>query len=219
MPDAGTSIRLIIVDDHTLFRESLARFLAAEAGFQVAGDCASIDEALEILRSRHVDIVLLDFDLGAGPNGSHFMRLARQRGFEAKVLMVTAGLQDAQAAEAIRMGVAGIFLKDQSATLLAQGIRDVVSGKVWFDPALLQRAVASSREDVAAERFTARERQVLACVLEGLPNKQIAARIGVSESAIKATLQQIFSKTGVRTRSQLVRIVLEQYPNLAVTAE
>ena len=104
-------------------------------------------------------------------------------------------------------------MKHNSAALLIEGIRDVIAGKVWFDQELLQEAMggAASRQESKAERFTERERQVLACVFEGLVNKEIAERIGVSESSVKATLQQLFSKTGVRTRSQLVRIALEQY--------
>jgi len=72
---------------------------------------------------------------------------------------------------------------------------------------------AKTRSEDQSGRFTERERSVLSCVFEGLANKEIAERIGVSESSVKATLQQLFSKTGVRTRSQLVRIALEQYKN------
>jgi len=88
----------------------------------------------------------------------------------------------------------------------------VLAGKVWFDRDFLQAAMgASSVQESKGERFTERERQVLSYVFEGLINKEIAERIGVSESSVKATLQQLFSKTGVRSRSQLVRIALEQY--------
>jgi two-component system nitrate/nitrite response regulator NarL len=217
MPDSGEPIRILLVDDHALFRESLARLLRSEPGFQVVGECGSIDAAFEALRQRPADVVLLDFDLG-GRDGMHFMRWANQRGFAGRVLVVTAGVEEEEAAELIRAGVSGIFMKHKSAPLLAQAIRDVTAGKVWFDQALLVGAVTSgARAPLQTEsgRFTARERQVFSYVLEGLANKEIAARIGVSESSVKATLQQLFSKTGVRTRSQLVRIALEQYRDLA----
>ena len=89
----------------------------------------------------------------------------------------------------------------------------MLAGKAWFDQELLQEAMrgAGDQQESKAERFTERERRVLSGVFEGLVNKEIAERIGVSESSVKATLQQLFSKTGVRTRSQLVRITLEQY--------
>jgi len=99
--------------------------------------------------------------------------------------------------------------------LLIEGIHDVLAGKVWFDRELLQEAMGSvgPRQESKEERFTEREQQVLSYVFEGLVNKEIAERIGVSESSVKATLQQLFSKTGVRTRSQLVRVALEQHNN------
>jgi two-component system nitrate/nitrite response regulator NarL len=90
----------------------------------------------------------------------------------------------------------------------------VMAGKVWLDQEQLQAALRTEvaiPEENRTRPFTEREQQVLSCVFEGLANKEVAARIGVSESSVKATLQQLFSKTGVRTRSQLVRIVLEQH--------
>jgi two-component system, NarL family, nitrate/nitrite response regulator NarL len=212
MPDTSTRrINILLVDDHALFRESVARLLTSEPGFEVAAHCNSIDEALAVLLKAHVDIVLLDFDLGQR-DGGEFMRLARRQGFSGKVLVVTAGVEKEQVAELVRNGISGIFMKHDSAALLIEGIRDVLAGKVWFDRELLQEALGRvGSQESKAERFTERERRVLSYVFEGLVNKEIAERIGVSESAVKATLQQLFSKTGVRTRSQLVRIALEQY--------
>jgi len=220
MPESVAPVRILLIDDHALFRESVARFLEGESGFRVVGQCGSVEEALETLRQVQVDIVLLDFDLG-GRDGAHFMHLARERGFGGRVLVVTAGVEEATAAELIRTGVSGIFMKHESAPLLAQAIHDVTAGKVWFDRELLRGAVthgARRPSETQGAQFTPRERQVFSYVLEGLGNKEIGARIGVSESSVKATLQQLFSKTGVRTRSQLVRIALEQYRDLAVGA-
>lgn len=215
MPDSSTQrINILLVDDHALFRESVARLLTSEPGFEVTAHCNSVEQALAALLKTHVDIVLLDFDLGQR-DGGEFMRLARRQGFKGKVLVVTAGVEKEQAAELVRDGVSGIFMKHHSAALLIEGIRDVLAGKVWFDRELLQEAMggAGSHQESEAGHFTERERHVLSCVFEGLANKEIAERIGVSESSVKATLQQLFSKTGVRTRSQLVRIALEQYRN------
>lgn len=214
MPEAvEQTIEILLVDDHALFRESVARLLSAEPGFKVVAHCGSIETALQTVRQRHVDVVLLDFDLGER-EGTQFLRLAKQQGFGGKILIVTAGVVDSEAAELIRNGVSGIFMKHNSAALLAQGIRDVMAGKMLFGQELLQRAVSSGpgpRQEAQNEPFTQRERQVLTYIFEGLANKEIAERIGVSESSVKATLQQLFAKTGVRTRSQLVRVALEQY--------
>jgi len=209
---AKRSAAILLVDDHALFRESVARLLATEPGFQIVAHCSSIEEGLAVLEKTHVDIVLLDFDLGQR-DGGEFMRLARQQGFAGKVLVVTAGVEKGEAADLIRSGISGIFMKHDSAVLLIEGIHDVLAGKVWFNRELLQEAMGSKdpRQESKEKQFTERERQVLSYVFEGLVNKEIAERIGVSESSVKATLQQLFSKTGVRTRSQLVRIALEQH--------
>jgi len=157
--------------------------------------------------------VLLDFDLGER-DGREFLRLARDQGFNGKILLVTAGVDPGTVSEMIRSGISGVFRKHDSAALLAQGIRDVMAGKVWLDQEELQTALkteSTTPPSSGNKQFTEREQQVLSFVFEGLANKEIASRIGVSESSVKSTLQQLFSKTGVRTRSQLVRIVLEQY--------
>jgi two-component system nitrate/nitrite response regulator NarL len=214
MPETvASTVRLLLLDDHTLFRESAGRLLAAEPGFEVVAGSGTIADALHILRRKTVDVVLLDFDLGKS-DGRQFLRLAREHGFQGKVLVVTAGVEPEIAAELIRSGISGVFRKHDSAALLAQAIRDVMAGKVWLDQEQLHTVLktdAGNPQENRARPFTEREQHVLSCVFEGLANKEIAARIGVSESSVKATLQQLFSKTGVRTRSQLVRIVLEQH--------
>lgn len=214
MPEtAEIATHILLLDDHLLFRESVSRLLAAEPGFDVAAHCGTIKEALQVLKEKSIDVVLLDFDLGEH-DGREFLRLAKSQGFKGKVLLVTAGVEQNAAAGLIRSGISGVFLKHDSAALLARGIRDVMAGKVWLNQEQLQNALRTDIEAPQENRtkpFTEREQQVLSCVFEGLANKEIAARVGVSESSVKATLQQLFSKTGVRTRSQLVRIVLEQH--------
>jgi two-component system, NarL family, nitrate/nitrite response regulator NarL len=210
---AEQTLHILLLDDHALFRESVSRLLSVEPGFDIIAHCGTIEEALQVLRRKSIDLVLLDFDLD-GRDGKEFLRLARKQGFDGKVLLVTAGVDAGSISELIRCGISGVFHKHDSAALLAQGIRDVMAGKVWLDQEQLQSALKTEsaiQQSSATRRFTEREQQVLSFVFEGLANKEIAARIGVSEGSVKSTLQQLFSKTGVRTRSQLVRIVLEHY--------
>jgi DNA-binding NarL/FixJ family response regulator len=208
------TVRILILDDHGLFRESLARLLAAESDFEVIAQCATTDDATSVLKDRQIDLLLLDFDLGAH-NCTRFVRSVVEEGFNGKILLVTAGVNVSQAAELVRFGVVGIFLKHDLPALLTQAIRNVVGGKVWLDQKVLQGAVtAISANRVSSLPLTARERQVLSHIFEGLTNKEISERLGVSEGGVKASLQQLFSKTGVRTRSQLVRVALEQYKDL-----
>jgi DNA-binding NarL/FixJ family response regulator len=204
--------RLLLVDDHILFREGLSRLLASEPDFEIAGSCGTATEALEVLKQTSVDVVLLDFDLGE-ERASQLISFARRDGFEGKILMVTAGMSANESSIAIQLGASGIFLKQNSPSTLAKAIRMIVSGEVWVDEKvmrLLAAAVDENDDQSSAKVLTTREQQVLRGVFEGLTNKEIASQLGVTESAVKATLQQLFRKTGVRTRSQLVRIALKR---------
>src|SRR5262249_50668183 len=134
-------------------------------------------------------------------------------GFAGKVLMVTAGMTEAEIAEALDLGVSGVFFKHNSPAQLANAIRHAMQGDAWLDQRCVQALAHAARrsQSLATPALTERESQVLRGVFEGLANKEIGARLGVSEGAVKATLQHLFEKTNVRTRSQLVRIAVEQY--------
>ncbi|HWC98347.1 MAG TPA: response regulator transcription factor [Candidatus Sulfopaludibacter sp.] len=206
-----TPIRLLLLDDHILFRESLSRLLASEPDFAMVGHCGTTAEALDLIAQQPVDVVLLDFDLGED-HGSQFIAQARQAGYAGKILMVTAGMSASESSIALRSGAAGIFLKHNSPGSLAQAIRLVAGGEMWVDQRVIQAladGVPQRQEQSVRKLLTEREQDVLRGLFEGLSNKEIAAQLNVSESAIKATLQQLFQKTRVRTRSQLVRIALE----------
>jgi two-component system nitrate/nitrite response regulator NarL len=207
-------IRLLLVDDHVLFRQSLKRLLASEADFEIVADCGTAAEALEVLPRETVDIVLLDFDLGHD-HGSQFIAASRRAGWTNKILMVTAGMTAAESATALHLGASGIFLKQGSPSALVQAIRLVAGGAMWVDQHIIQQMAAQVNEQEAGDgltekpHLTEREHDVLQGVFEGLANKEIGARLQISESAVKATLQQLFRKTHVRTRGQLVRVALE----------
>ncbi len=209
---AMTKPRVLIVDDHTLFRESLARLLHAEHGFEVR-HCGTVHAGISILGGWPADIVLLDFDLG-NEKGSSFLAKASAAGFQGKTLLLTAGLNEWETADMIRKGISGVVLKHSPPAELSESIQRALDGKVWFDQEYLKRVIERttiSEMRPAKTIFTEREREVLALVFEGLANKEIADRLHVSESSVKASLQQLFEKTGVRTRSQLVRVALEKY--------
>jgi DNA-binding NarL/FixJ family response regulator len=204
-------IRLLLVDDHVLFREGLSRLLASEPDFQMTGTCGTSAEALEILHDRPVDMVLLDYDL-SHDHGAQLISTARRAGFGGKILMVTAGMSAKESSVALKLGASGIFLKHNSPGSLAKAIRMVAAGDMWVDPKVLQamaEQVQQGDEPAALPPLTEREQDVLQAVFEGLANKEIATRLGITEGAVKSCLQQLFQKTQVRTRSQLVRIALE----------
>ena len=121
--------------------------------------------------------------------------------------MVTAGMNESQCALAWKLGISGIALKHSSPASLLQAIRVVFEGGIWSH----QKGEASNASSLKrTPGLTPRERQVLRGILEGLTNKDIARQIGVSLSSVKGSLQQLFDKTGVRTRSQLVRVAIER---------
>jgi DNA-binding NarL/FixJ family response regulator len=212
-------VRLLLLDDHGLFREGLSRLLGSEPDFDVVRQCATVTEALDVLRNTPVDVILLDVALGKEA-GTPFIPAARRAGYRGKVLVVTAGLSGTDSLKALHQGASGIFLKHNPPALLTKAIRLVASGEMWVDQRVIQlmaegahrREEQSFRKLIAEsirKRLTEREQRVLRGVVDGLTNKSIADELGVSEGSVKATLQQLFEKTQVRTRSQLVRIAIE----------
>jgi DNA-binding NarL/FixJ family response regulator len=205
--------QLLLLDDHALFREGLSRLLATETDFHLVAQCATSTEALDVLARHQVDLVLLDYDLGE-EHGFQFIRKARDAGFTGRMFIVTAGMSDADSVRALGHGVCAIFLKTSPPEQLSQAIRKVMAGETWIDERCIHalvRAVDRSGAGETRRQLTERERDVLKGVFEGLSNKEIAATLNISEGSVKSALQQLFVKTGVRTRSQLVRVALEEY--------
>lgn len=203
-------IRVFLVDDHALFREGLLRLLSGDDTLHVVDSAGSAEEALDKLSAVETDVLILDYDLGS-QTALDVVRALRERGFSGRSLLVTAGLPDADALDLIKMGVHGIFHKKHSPEELHRSIREVAAGRVLIDQQYLQslvESVSSTRDTTLT--LSERDRTVLRLLLKGSSNKEIAQALGVSESAVKAALQQLFARTGVRTRSQLVRIALEE---------
>lgn len=205
-------IRILLVDDHSLLRDALSRILAAEPDFAVAGGCASVEEALRIVASSDVDIVLLDINLETEQGGA-FLNRAAAAGYRGKVLVVTAGVGERQAAWLLHSGCSGIFLKDAPFSSLITQIRAIMKGDAVLDPVSV-RAMVSLVESTTQrpnEPLSPRENRVLKYVCEGLANKEIAHQMGISENTVKSFVHQLFAKTGARSRAQLVAAAIEHY--------
>jgi DNA-binding NarL/FixJ family response regulator len=204
--------RILLIDDHALFREAIARLLSAQSDLEVIGEGATVGEGLEIVKSRPVDIVLLDINLGFEQGGA-FLNLARAQGFSGKVLVVTAGVSKLEASRLLQRGCAGIFLKHERPQLLIEKIRGIMQGTDQLESGTTNAVSTETKNgDRDGQRpLTPRERQVLCGVFSGRTNKEIAHKLGVSESLVKAFVQQLFLKTGVRSRAQLVRAAVERY--------
>jgi len=214
----ASKLEFLLLDDHALFRVMLSRLLDSEPAFHVAANCSSIAEALEALTQHRIDLALLDYDLGDNENGFQFIRLARESGFSGRVIVLTAGMSEREYVRALGLGISGIVLKHSPPEMLIEAIHKVTAGETWIDPrcvqALEQAVETKSAGNTRRNEPTERELQVLKGVFEGLSNKEIGARLSLSEASVKSALQQLFLKTGVRTRSQLVRVALEEYGSL-----
>ena len=214
MNSALSTISLLLVDDHEMFREGLARSFEREAGFRVVGQCGASSEALAMLSSiRDPVTILLDVDLGTH-RGLEFVEGARKGGFRGAILILTAGVSGQEAVQLMRAGVSGIIHKHHSTQVLCEAIRKVVAGgEAWIEEEYLAPLLRSVDRTRAAARpeFTERDRTVLRHILEGLTNREIGVHLHISEGAVKASLRLLFEKLGVRTRAQLVKVALEQY--------
>jgi DNA-binding NarL/FixJ family response regulator len=211
-------IRLVLLDDQALFRTSLGRLLASQPGLEVAGECANSAEAIEILSASNVNIVLLGFD-HATKIGDGFMSAARRKGYQGRFLIIAGTADPRSIALAIKLGASGIFLKSEPPDRLLQAITLVANGAVWLDQTIFRLLAEQSVDRVgrlplpedrgSTNRLTDREQKVLHGILGGLTNKMIGHKLGISEGRVKASVQQLFGKAGVRTRSRLVREALE----------
>lgn len=204
--DSAAQIRLLLLDDHLLIRESLARLLAAEREFQVVAQCSNAQEALKAVKAAEVDVVLVDLGMAM-----EFIRCARKARYHGKSLVVARSVDATDSALVLKCGASGIFLESDSSSRLMQAIRLVANGEAWVDQKVIQLLADRYPQYDGRLRgnLTEREQAVLDGVMDGLSNRKIGDEMGVSESSIKATLQQLFTKAGVRTRSQLVRIAIE----------
>jgi two-component system nitrate/nitrite response regulator NarL len=209
---ATQPIGLFLLDDHAMFREGLARVLEKEPDLRVVGQGASAADALTKLAASGASIILLDVDLGA-ERALDFVLQAKKKGFEGQLLVLTAGVSGPEAVQLVQAGVAGILHKHHSTEVLCKTIRQVAAGEVCLEKDYLGplfRTMDRSRPQTQP-RLTERDKMVLKLIFQGLSNKEIGARLEISEGAVKASLRLLFEKLGVRTRAQVVKIALEQY--------
>jgi two-component system nitrate/nitrite response regulator NarL len=199
-------IRLVLLDDHVLFRESLAKLLASEPGFELVAECTTSAEALKSLRGSGVDVVLVDIGIA-----KDFIPCARKARYTGTFLAIAREADATGSALVLRYGASGVFRDSDSSAWLVQAIKLVANGEVWVDHKVIQLLAERypQYEDRWFGTLSDREQSVLQGVIDGLSNRKIGARMAVSESRIKATLQRLFKKANVRTRTQLVRIALE----------
>ncbi|HEV8437953.1 MAG TPA: response regulator transcription factor [Methylomirabilota bacterium] len=215
------SIRIVVVDDHTLFREGVRRILDDEPDLACVGQAATPAEAVALIDHERPDLVLLDLRL-AGCLGIDLLPRLLAMPWAPQVLIVTAFPDEAMITDAIRLGARGVVLKDADPDTLRSAIRTVADGELWFPAELALRVITALIPAGLGERLsrlTAREREIAALVGQGLKNREISERLVITERDTQAYLVSIFEKLGVEDRLELallaIRLGLVSPPGLS----
>jgi DNA-binding NarL/FixJ family response regulator len=204
-------IRVLVADDHQLVRAGLDQLLATADDIELVATAADGDEAVRLFDELRPDVVLMDLSMpvldGVAATG-RIVALERA----AKVVILTSFSDDRRIMEALRAGATGYLLKDANADELIGSIRAAAAGGVPLDPKAARVLLETQRLGRPAQELSDRELGVLRLVAEGLANKQIARRLGISEATVKAHLTSIFQRLGVTDRTQAALWAQEHLP-------
>jgi DNA-binding NarL/FixJ family response regulator len=202
-------IKLVLADDHPLVLDGIESLFRLEEDLAIVARCQDGDQVLDAIRQHAPDILVLDIRL-PGKDGLRVLREMREAGLATQVVLFTAALSEDELAEAVRLGVRGLVLKEMSPRLLIQCIRQVHAGELWLEKRSVSVALErllrdeASRND-AAKLLTPRELDIVKLVAIGLRNSEIAERLFISEGTVKVHLHNIYQKIGVDSRTRLAR--------------
>jgi DNA-binding NarL/FixJ family response regulator len=200
-------IRVVLVDGQILFRESLASLLAGEVDFEVAAQYEAAEQAAGKIKAREVDVII------ASPEAARtLVKSMRHSGALVKLLEITESSDVHDALLAMRRGASGVIAQNTPADSLAMAVRAVASGSVWYDHKVIQSLAEAWLAPGRNSRlyYSDREEQVLEGICDGLTNRTIAAKAGLTEGIVKATVRQLLRRAGAKTRSQLVGSTLSR---------
>ncbi len=214
---AERPIRIAIADDHPIFRDGLRRLLESEPNLQVVGEAADGRQAVELVRQTKPDILLLDVAMPNLPGLEALRELAEVRD-PVRVIILTASIEREQMLQALQMGARGIVLKESATQVLMKSLDAVMNGGYWVGKdsvpdlkELVLKDMPILEEHSPGEKWglTRREMQMVAAIVEGSSNRDMAEKFGVREDTVKHHLTSIFSKLGVTTRLELALFALE----------
>ncbi len=204
MADHPRDVRIVIADDHPIFRDGLRRLLESEAGFRVVGEAADGLEAVSVVAATRPDVLLLDLTMPRA-GGIEALTLGR---FEAtRVILLTAALEPGDLVRAVRLGARGVILKEAATRDLIEGIHRVMAGRWLIAPELADELARAVRETGQARELpfglTARELEIVEAIAAGDSNSDIARHMSISLHTVKHHLSNVFDKTGTSTRLEL----------------
>jgi len=211
-PDGGqVRIRVMLVDDHAVVRSGLSAFLLAFDDLELVGEAGSGEEAIRRCRSISPDVVLMDLAM-PGMDGAEATKVIRQNCPEIQVIVLTSFKEEDLVQRALQAGAIGYLLKNISANELADAIRAAKVGRPTLAPEAAQALIhASTRPPEPGHDLTEREREVLALMIKGLNNPDIADRLIVSRSTVKFHVSSILSKLGVSSRTEAVSLAIQHH--------
>ncbi|GAA2234925.1 MULTISPECIES: response regulator transcription factor [Kitasatospora] len=204
MPDTSSAIRVLLVDDHQVVRRGLRTFLEVQEDIEVVGEAADGAEAVERARDLLPDVVLMDLKM-PGTDGIEALRLLKEQGNPARVLIVTSFTEHRTMVPALRAGAAGYVYKDVDPEALAGAIRSVHAGHVLLQPELAEALLSDDGARAPQGRggtLTEREREVLSHIADGRSNREIARTLHLSEKTVKTHVSNILMKLDLADRTQ-----------------
>jgi two-component system, NarL family, response regulator LiaR len=195
------SIRILVVDDHSVVRQGLRMFLKLDPDFEIVGEAEDGAQAVELARQFEPDVVLMDL-LMPVMDGIKATAAIRSASPETEVIALTSVLEDAAVVDAVRAGAIGYLLKDAQADELCRAIRAAAAGQVQLSPKAAERLVREVRASASPEALTEREIEVLRLLADGQSNKEIARSLSIGEKTVKTHVSSILAKLGVFSRTQ-----------------
>ncbi|HXH49949.1 MAG TPA: response regulator transcription factor [Terriglobia bacterium] len=219
MGDTSQSVRILIADDHPIFRDGLRKLLEAEKDFKVIGEASDGGEAIEMAQQLKPDVLLLDLAMPRVP-GLEALRQLGSAVEAIKVILLTAAIERDQIVDALHHGVRGVVLKESATELLLKSIRCVMDGQFWVgresvsDLVRIIRDLTAIPEQGTRKRsynLTPRELDIISAIVDGYTNKDIAEKFAIAEQTVKHHLGNIFDKLGVSNRLELALFAVNHH--------